>query len=93
MKMVVVGFFGLFGRVLNVILPNVSPGSVSVICHLKMLATETGETLGRTTFRTQPKSPKNPQQPLDPGCESLRENYENNYKNRWCQPEYSEQSG
>ena len=36
-------------------------------------ATETGETLGRTTFRTWPKSPKNPQQPLDPGRESLRE--------------------
>ena len=31
---------------------------------LKMLATETGEMLGRTIFRTWPKSPKNPQQPL-----------------------------
>ena len=47
-------------------------------CPLKMPATETGETLGRTTFRTWPKSPKNPQQPLDPGCESLRE-YKNLY--------------
>ena len=34
-------------------------------CPLKMLATETGETLGRTTFRTRPKSPKNPPQPKD----------------------------
>ena len=32
--------------------------------HLKMPATETGETLGRTIFRTQPKSLKNPQQPI-----------------------------
>ena len=32
-------------------------------CPLKMPTTETGETLGRTTFRTQPKSSKNPQQP------------------------------
>ena len=38
-----------------------------------MPATETGKMLGRTAFRTQPKSLKNPQQPLDPGCESLRE--------------------
>ena len=30
-------------------------------CPLKILATETGETLGRTTFRTEPKNPKNPQ--------------------------------
>ena len=29
---------------------------------LKIPATETGEILGRTTFRTRPKSPKNPQQ-------------------------------
>ena len=29
----------------------------------KMSATETGKTSGRTTFRTRPKSPKNPQQP------------------------------
>ena len=29
-------------------------------CPLKMSATETGETLGRTTFRTWPKSPKTP---------------------------------
>ena len=33
---------------------------------------ETGETSGRTTFRTWPKNPKKPQQPLDPGRESLR---------------------
>ena len=38
----------------------------------KMPATETGETLGRITFRTWPKSPKNTQL-LDPGRESLRE--------------------
>ena len=31
----------------------------------KMPATENGEILGRTTFRTRPKSPKNPQQPLN----------------------------
>ena len=31
------------------------------------------ETLGRTTFRTWPKSLKNPEQPLDPSRESLRE--------------------
>ena len=42
-------------------------------CPLKMPATETGEMLERTTFRTQPKSLKNPQQPLDPGRESLHE--------------------
>ena len=42
-------------------------------CPLEMPATETGEMLGRTTFRTWPKSPKNPQQLLDPGRESLRE--------------------
>ena len=42
-------------------------------CPLKMPATETVETSGRTTFRTQPKSPKNPPQPLDPVRESLRE--------------------
>ena len=47
-------FSGLFGRVLTVFLP----------CPLKMLATETGETLGRKTFSTQPKSLKNPQQPV-----------------------------
>ena len=40
---------------------------------LKMPATETGETSGRSTFRTRPKSPKNPQQPSDPGCESIQE--------------------
>ena len=34
-------------------------------CPLKMPATETGETLGKTTVRTQPRSPKNPQQPED----------------------------
>ena len=33
-------------------------------CPLKMPATETGEMLGRTTFRTWPKSPKNPEQPF-----------------------------
>ena len=38
-----------------------------------MPATETGEMSGRTTFRTRPKSLKNPQQPLDPGRESLHE--------------------
>ena len=38
-----------------------------------MPAIETGETLGRTPFRTWPKSPKNSQQTLDPGCESLHE--------------------
>ena len=63
--MVVVGFFGLFGRVLKVVLPNNSPVSVAgegtECCFLKMPATETGETLGRTTFRTRPRSPKNPQ--------------------------------
>ena len=80
------GFFGLFGRVLKVVLPNVSPVSVASIFRgigvqsvdkvptpvpLKMPATETGKTSGRTTFRTRPKSLKNPQQPLDPGRESL----------------------
>ena len=45
--LVVVSFFGLFGRVLKL-----------------------GLGLG---FRTQPKSPKNPKQPLDRGHESLRE--------------------
>ena len=69
------GFFGLFGHVPKVVLPNVLPVSVAgtLCCPLKMPATETGETLGRTTFRTQPKSLKNPQQPSDPGRESLRE--------------------
>ena len=87
------GFFRLFGCVLKVVLPNVSPVSVAGIfggqeserrtehrqhsdsCPLKMPATEAGETLGRTTFRTRPKSKKNPQQPSDPSHESLRENY------------------
>ena len=36
-----------------------------------MPATETGKTLGRKTSRTWPNSPKNLQQPLDPGHESL----------------------
>ena len=72
------GFFGFFGRVLKVVFPNVSPVSVAGIfrgqhCPLKMPATDTGKTLGRTTFRTRPKTPKNPQQPLDPGCKSFRE--------------------
>ena len=31
-------------------------------CPLKVLATETGKTLGRKTFRTRPNSPKNLQQ-------------------------------
>ena len=78
------GFFGLFGGVLKVVLPNVSPVSVAgifqprpVVPNLfpttaRMPATETSETLGRTTFRTWPKSLKNPQ-PLDLGRESLRE--------------------
>ena len=33
-----------------------------------MPATETGETLGRSTFRTRPRSPKNPQQPSEEHC-------------------------
>ena len=40
-----------------------------------MPATETGEMLGRKTFRTRPNSLKNVQQPLDPSRESLREIY------------------
>ena len=77
-RKVVLGFFGLFGRDLKVVLPKVSPVSVAGIfrgqpsvlcttecCPLKMLATETGEMLGRTTFRTRPKNPKNPQQPSE----------------------------
>ena len=82
------GFFGLFGRVLKFVLPDVSPvsvaaifrgtgvGTLSMLCTPvppKMPATETGETAGRTTFRTWPKSTKNPQQPSDHGCESLWE--------------------
>ena len=49
-------------------------------CPLKMPGTETGETLGTTTFRTRPKSPKNPQQPIGhiaafqaPGCSATKE--------------------
>ena len=79
-------FFGLSGRVLEVVLPNVSPVSLAgifggqeselglcsgVVCG--MPAAEIGETLGRKTSRTQPDSPENPQQPSDPGRESLRE--------------------
>ena len=40
-----------------------------------MPATETGETLGRKTLRTQPNSPENLQQPLDSDHESLHEEY------------------
>ena len=62
--MVVLGFFGLFGRVLKVVLPDVSPVSVAGIFRgqhsVLWLATEIGEMLGRTTFRTRPKSPKKP---------------------------------
>ena len=70
------GFFGLFGRVLKVVLPNVTPVSVASIFRgpLKMPATEIEKTLGRKTLRTRPNSPENPQQPLDLGHESLREN-------------------
>ena len=56
----------------NTQLPNKLHQSTEC-CPLKIPATETGETSGRTTFRTRPKSPKSPQQPLDPGHESLRE--------------------
>ena len=80
-------FFQLFGHVLEVFLPKVSPVSVACIfrghelelclcsncCPLKMPATETGETLGRETSRTWPNRLENPQQSSDPGHESLRE--------------------
>ena len=71
------GVFGLFGRVLEVFLSNVLQVSVAGIFRgtgvrtqsydsfsLKMPATETGEALGRKTFRTRPNSLKNLQQPL-----------------------------
>ena len=48
-------------------------GQSSDSCPLKMPATETGEMLGRKTLRRRPNSPENPQQPSDPGHESLRE--------------------
>ena len=43
---------------------SVLPEDSTVCCPLKMPATETGEMLGKTTFRTRPRSPKNPQQPF-----------------------------
>ena len=44
-------------------------------CPLKMLARETGETLERKTLRTWPNNSENLEQPLDPGRESLQENF------------------
>ena len=54
-------------------------------CPLKMPATETGETLGRRTFRTRPKSPKNPQQPNQQTLESFLTTGDLRAKNNvWC---------
>ena len=79
--MVVVGFLGswaVFWRLFFLTFWQslwLASSEDSNLCSgpLKMPATETGETSGRTTFRTRPKSPKDPEQPLDPGRESLRE--------------------
>ena len=57
------------------VFPNVSPVSVAGIFR----GQQTGETLGKNTFGTRPRSPKNPQQPLDPGRENLREYIERLY--------------
>ncbi|XP_072851402.2 coiled-coil domain-containing protein 170 isoform X9 [Pogona vitticeps] len=63
-------FFNCFYYVWLCLLPRVvalllggQDKQTNICCPLKMPATETGETLGRTTFRTQPKNLKNPQQP------------------------------
>ena len=66
----------LWCSLLNTQLPNKLHQSTE--CYpglLKMPATETDETLGRTTFRTRPKSPKKPQQPI-----FFLQNFENGFK-------------